>query len=62
MIGTNLKEVRRMKKNVWHINFGEDSLEILDAEIEDLENDELSVPEAGFLRGYEEDEEGYEET
>ena len=51
-----------MKRNVWHIDFGSDSLEILATEVEDLENDELSVTEAGFLRGYEEDEESYEET
>lgn len=29
-----------------------DSLELLDAEIEELENDELSAEEAGFLFGY----------
>ncbi|HLD97389.1 MAG TPA: hypothetical protein VI934_03540 [Candidatus Nanoarchaeia archaeon] len=51
-----------MKKHVWHIDFGEDSLEILGTEIENLENDELSVLEAGFLSGYEADEESYEET
>ncbi len=45
-----------MNKKAWHIDFGDDSLEILEAEIEDLENDELSVTEAGFLSGYEEDE------
>lgn len=51
-----------MKKKIWNINFGHDSLEILETEIEDLENDELSVTEAGFLSGYGEDEESYEET
>ena len=51
-----------MKKRVWYIELGNDSLEVSDAEIEELENDELSIPEAGFLSGYEEDEEAYEEA
>ena len=49
-----------MNKKAWHIDFGNDSLEILETEIEDLENDELSVTEAGFLSGYEEDEDSSE--
>lgn len=32
---------------------GNDSLELLETEIEELENDELSLEEAGFLFGYE---------
>jgi hypothetical protein len=31
----------------------EDSLDLLDSEIEDLENDEISSKEAGFMQGYE---------
>lgn len=30
-----------------------DSIELLESEIEELENDELSAGEAGFLYGYE---------
>ena len=41
------------------MDIGEDSLEIVASEIEDLENDELSSSEAGFLSGYEEEEEVY---
>ena len=33
-----------------------DSLEIMSRELEELENDELSVGEAGFLQGYENNE------
>ena len=32
----------------------EDTLFISDAEIEELDNDEISATEAGFLKGYEE--------
>ncbi len=45
-----------MNKGLWHESIiGEDSLEIISTEMEELENDELSVGEAGFLQGYEED-------
>lgn len=45
-----------MLKGLWHRNIPDsDSLEVMAVEIEDLENDELSVEEAGFLQGYEED-------
>lgn len=41
---------------LWHRNItGTDSLEVMSAEVEDLENDELSAEEAGFLQGYEEE-------
>ena len=43
-----------MKRNKWYSELGEDSLELQAAEIEELENDELSTCEAGFLQGYEE--------
>ncbi len=43
-----------MKKKVWHTDIGDDSLEVLASEIENLENDELSLGEAGFMQGYEE--------
>ncbi len=36
---------------------GNDSLELLDTEIEELENDEISLEEAGFLFGYENEKE-----
>lgn len=43
-------------KGIWYRNIADgDSLEILSGEKEELENDELSVGEAGFLQGYEED-------
>ncbi len=32
-----------------------DSLEVMTGEVEELENDELSMEEAGFLQGYEDD-------
>lgn len=51
-----------MKRKFWHTDVGDDSLEVLAAEVEDLENDELSLGEAGFLRGYDEEEEAYEEV
>lgn len=51
-----------MKRRFWHTDIGDDSLEVLAAEIENLENDELSVGEAGFLHGYEDEEEEYEEV
>ncbi len=35
----------------------QDSLELRDSEIEDLENDELSAGEAGFIYGYEQESE-----
>ncbi len=44
-----------MKKKGWHADMGENDLEVLAAEIEELENDELTTGEAGFLHGYEED-------
>ena len=46
-----------MKRKAWYIDVGEDSLELLASEVEDLENDELSTGEAGFISGYEEEEE-----
>ncbi|MBI2581024.1 hypothetical protein HYV85_04430 [Candidatus Woesearchaeota archaeon] len=49
-----------VRKKSWYTDLGEDSLEMLASEIEDLENDELSAGEAGFLSGYHEEEE-YEE-
>lgn len=53
-------EVIGMKKGLWHENItDDDSLEIITTEVEDLENDQLSASEAGFLQGYEE-EEAYE--
>ena len=51
-----------MKIKFWHNDIGEDSLEVLAAEIEELENDELSTGEAGFLSGYDSEEEEYEEA
>ena len=45
-----------MMKGLWHRDIPEfDGLEIADSELKDLENDELSAEEAGFLQGYEED-------
>lgn len=45
-----------MKKGLWHGNIQDgDSIDVVAAEVENLENDELSVEEAGFLQGYEED-------
>ncbi len=49
-----------MKRKVWHTDIGEDSLEILAVEVEELENDELAPREAGFLSGYELENEEYE--
>ncbi|MBI3037065.1 hypothetical protein HYY73_04950 [Candidatus Woesearchaeota archaeon] len=46
-----------MKRRAWYVDFGEDSLELLASEVEDLENDELSTSEAGFISGYD----GYDE-
>ena len=46
----------------WYIDIGDDSLEIGTSEVEELENDELSSSEAGFLSGYQEEEEAYEEV
>ncbi len=44
-----------MNKGLWNENIvHDDSLEILSKELEELENDELSVREAGFLQGYDE--------
>lgn len=40
------------KKKVWYMDLEDDSLEIMASEIEDLENDELSIGEAGFMEGY----------
>ena len=47
-------------RKMWHTEVGKDSLELLASEIEDLENDELSTGEAGFISGYEEEEECWE--
>lgn len=52
------QEVVGMKKG--QTDFDEDSLEIMSREVEDLENDELSIGEAVFLHGYDEEEECYE--
>ena len=51
-----------MSRAKWYIDIGEDSLEIGISEVEDLENDELTSSEAGFLSGYLEEEEAYEEV
>ncbi len=45
-----------MREKSWHIDVGNDSLELLASEVEELENDELSAAEAGFLSGYDEEE------
>ncbi|HIG98435.1 TPA: hypothetical protein HA231_03355 [Candidatus Woesearchaeota archaeon] len=42
-----------MKSQPWHADIGKDSLELLVVEVEELENDEISTREAGFLNGYE---------
>ncbi|MBI2143719.1 hypothetical protein HYU17_01035 [Candidatus Woesearchaeota archaeon] len=44
------------KGKVWHSGIDDDSLDVLVVEIEDLENDELSPEEAGFMYGYSADE------
>lgn len=46
-----------MRKKSWYADLGGDSLEVLASEVEDLENDELSIGEAGFISGYELDQE-----
>ncbi len=51
-----------MRKKSWYADVGEDSLEVLASEVENLENDELSTSEAGFISGYQDEEESeYEE-
>jgi len=40
------------KEKMWYVDIGDDSLEILDSEVEDLDNDEISLEEAGFMAGY----------
>ena len=51
-----------MRRNSWHADVGEDSLEVLASEVENLENDELSIGEAGFMSGYQNEEDSeYEE-
>ena len=40
-----------MKRNV-EVDFGDDSLELSFIEVEELENDELTRGEAGFIQGY----------
>ena len=42
----------------WRDDLEEDLLAIGDSEIEDLDNDEINANEAGFLKGYME-EDGY---
>ncbi len=42
-----------MKKGQASITEIKDSIELLESEIEELENDELSAGEAGFIYGYE---------
>lgn len=49
-----------MRKKSWYADVGDNSLEVLASEVENLENDELTAGEAGFISGYQEDEE-YEE-
>ncbi len=49
-----------MRKSGWYADVGDSSLEVLASEVEELENDELTTGEAGFLSGYQE-EEDYEE-
>lgn len=44
-----------MNKKPGYSRIVDDSLEVLSSEIEDLENDELSPEEAGFITGYEEE-------
>lgn len=50
-----------MRKKGWYADAGDNSLEVLASEVEELENDELTAGEAGFLSGYREEEEEYEE-
>mgnify|MGYP001565012353 CR=1 FL=1 len=50
-----------MNKGIWHESIiDEDSLGITLTDVEELENDELSIGEACFLKGYEEDASEYE--
>lgn len=44
-----------MEKNNFAGDFEYDDLSVLDAEIEDLENDEIDLSEAGFMLGYADD-------
>ena len=51
-----------MRRRNWYADVGEDSLEVLASEVENLENDELSTGEAGFISGYQDEEDSeYEE-
>ena len=50
-----------MRKKSWYTDVGEDSLEVLASEVENLENDELSTSEAGFISGYQDEEDNYAE-
>ncbi len=50
-----------MRKESWYADVGNDSLEVLASEVENLENDELSAGEAGFISGYNEEESEYDE-
>lgn len=50
-------EVMAVREKSWYADLGGDSLEVLASEVEDLENDELSIGEAGFISGYELDQE-----
>ena len=50
-----------MRKMSWYVDVGDNSLEVLASEVEELENDELTTGEAGFLSGYQDEEEEYEE-
>ena len=50
-----------MRRKSWYADVGEDSLEVLASEVENLENDELSIGEAAFISGYDEEESEYEE-
>ena len=44
-----------MRRKSVNSEFDDDALEVQNAEIEDLENDEISPEEAAFMMGYEED-------
>lgn len=50
-----------MRRKNWYVDVGDNSLEVLASEVEELENDELTAGEAGFLSGYQKEEEEYEE-
>lgn len=49
------------KNRMWAVDSEYDDLAVLDAEIEDLENDEINMSEAGFMLGYADDMYGMEQ-